>query len=375
MICEEQESEEVVGPSFKNIPRQDVLYKLIFSKLNISDWLNMLKTCKSMNSIMNDFFAVNKYLDMSKDLDSSNSSVFRILTRNATNLRVLNLSGCSWLNDDSLRSVIRNNTSLDELDLSYCFNCSAAIFQILTVNCPNITSLSLRGCNWVDPVSLDYFSNHRNNRKRDQSMENVLLTMGKGLRTNLKEKTKAKYKGKDQLFDTLKRKESSQKRYNKTLKFRSFQKLDLTGCTKLMDENIELLVCVFKNLQVLRIRDLPSIGDIAMKAIAVHSKEINSVDICNCPQITNAGLFTIVKHCSKLKEVVIGKKQFTDDILQFLKQKNINIIHPVVDSNSTRLIEDNFRIAKSLTYASNNPRQSSVYDGVMLGIGQVPPNI
>ena len=103
--------------------------------------------------------------------------------------------------------------------------------------------------------------------------------MGKGLRTNLKEKTKAKYKGKDQLFDTLKRKESSQKRYNKTLKFRSFQKLDLTGCTKLMDENIELLVCVFKNLQVLRIRDLPSIGDIAMKAIAVHSKEINSVDI------------------------------------------------------------------------------------------------
>ena len=90
----------------------------------------MLITCKSMNSIMNDFFAVNKYLDMSKDLDSSNSSVFRILTRNATNLRVLNLSGCSWLNDDSLRSVIRNNTSLDELDLSYCFNCSAAIFQV-----------------------------------------------------------------------------------------------------------------------------------------------------------------------------------------------------------------------------------------------------
>ena len=103
--------------------------------------------------------------------------------------------------------------------------------------------------------------------------------MGKGLRTNLKERTKAKYKGKDQLFNSLRKKESSKKRTNQNLRIRSFQKLDLNGCTNLNDDNIECLVTVFKNLQVLKIGDLPSIGDLAMRAIAVNLKQINTIDI------------------------------------------------------------------------------------------------
>ena len=46
----------------------------------------------------------------------------------------------------------------------------------MTVHCPNITRLVLRGCDWVDPASLDYFSSHYNSKKSPQNMEVGVLT-------------------------------------------------------------------------------------------------------------------------------------------------------------------------------------------------------
>ena len=107
--------------------------------------------------------------------------------------------------------------------------------------------------------------------------------MGKGLRTNLKERTKAKYKGKDQLFDVMKRKESasssSRKKTGNSYRFKDFVEIDLTNCSKLKDENIDLLVRVFKSIQKLNISGIVNLTDITMKTIAINLKQMNTLDI------------------------------------------------------------------------------------------------
>lgn len=55
--------------------------------------------------------------------------------------------------------------------------------QIMTVHCPNITRLVLRGCDWVDPASLDYFSSHYNSKKSPQNMEVGVLMLAGDCRT------------------------------------------------------------------------------------------------------------------------------------------------------------------------------------------------
>ena len=104
--------------------------------------------------------------------------------------------------------------------------------------------------------------------------------MGKGLRTNLKDRTKAKYKGKDQLFDVMKKKESSSRKKSGNLyRFKEFLEVDLTNCTKLKDENIDLLARVFKKIQKLHVGGIINLTDITMKSIAINLKEMNTIDI------------------------------------------------------------------------------------------------
>merc|ERR1719348_1274559 len=102
-----------------------------------------------------------------------------------------------------------------------------------------------------------------------------------------------------------------------------------------------------------------------MRAIAVNLKQINTIDISNCPLITNAGVFTIAKHCPKLKEIVIEKQQFNSAILQNLENKNIKIIYAVMDQNGLR--NHDIKRKKSPSSRNMNSEQSSTCDGVMFG--------
>ena len=143
---------------------------------------------------------------------------------------------------------------------------------MLTVHCPLITRLVLRDCPWVDQSSLNYFSQHHSLRPGLQ-MEDVLLYMGRGLRTDLKARTKARYRGKDQLFDAMKKKRKSTKR------FKNLLELDLNGCDLVTDDNIHALTGVFKYLEVLRIGSIPGISDYAMKSVAIDLKQLHTLDI------------------------------------------------------------------------------------------------
>ena len=94
------------------------------------------------------------------------------------------------------------------------------------------------------------------------------MSMGKGLRTNLKKRTKAKYKGKDQLFESLQmqRGENSKRSPAKlktvgNLRFKNVAVIDLHGCGKVTDDNIEIRI--FRNIKSIRgIVTLMSLGNV-----------------------------------------------------------------------------------------------------------------
>ena len=81
--------------------------------------------------------------------------------------------------------------------------------------------------------------------------------------------------------------------------------------------------------------------------------------------MTDAGLFTVTKHCTKLKEVDIEDSQFTPEILNLLGEKNIRLNRlwsPPPGSNFTNTSR---RSTNSL------PGQSAgddCFDGVVLGM-------
>jgi len=312
--------------SFESLPPEDVLFIHIFPRLDARDWLSLLNTSKSLCYITQNFLAVNKILSIAH-ISSINPTTFRKLTTNATNLRTLNLSRCSWVTDQLLRPILRNNNRLTSTDLSFCDGLTEGFLQILSVQCPNISCLNLRECKWVAPDALDYMAYHRQLKEQEREepvTEDILQAMGKGLRTNLKLRTKSKYRGKEKLYNDLRCKNFKAKSRSCLPKMQMLE-VDISGCEMVQDTNIDNFVKVFKNLQIFKLGDNCNITDISMKSIATNLKDLHTLDISCCLKISNAGLFTVAKYCKKLENVDIGKVQFPTYLLSYLQDKNISI--------------------------------------------------
>lgn len=358
--------------SLESLPRDDVLFKLLLPKLDVKDWLSLHQTSKTFSNILDAFFVVNKYLRVS-DAHTLSAQTFCRMSHSATNLRSLIVHSCHWMTDALLKPVLKNNPKLEILDITDCIHCTSTTLQVLTVNCPNISCLVLRGCTWVEPTAVDYFSNHRNSRKKADDMENVLMTMGKGLRTNLKRRTKAKYRGKDHLFESLQmqRRENVKRSPAKlnigNLRFKPVTVLDLHGCGNITNDNIETLTTVFKQLEVLRIGNNSDISDEAMRSIALNLKFLLKLDISCCSSVTDAGLFTVTKHCSKLRQVDIEESQFTPEILNLLEEKNIRFNQVRSSGAGANLCNNSWRNPPT-NLAKTTSEKEDCFDGIVLGM-------
>ena len=131
---------------------------------------------------------------------------------------------------------------------------------------------------------------------------------GQGLRTDLRAKTKAKYSGKDQLYDSMRGKSRKMKRCNTNQqRFKNLTHLDLHGCRKLGDKNLENLLQYFHQLEIIRLGRIPAISDRTMTAVAQHCRHLRHLDISHCCLVSSSGLFTVIKHCTKLGTLELDK--------------------------------------------------------------------
>ena len=230
------------------------------------------------------------------------------------------------------------------------------------MSCPYLKTLCLRGCSWLDSESLNYFSHHQSRHADVDSVESVLRSMARGLRTDLRAKTKAKYSGKDQLYDSMRGKSRKMKRCNTNQqRFKNLTHLDLHGCRKLGDQNLENLLQYFHQLEIIRLGRIPAISDRTMTAVAQHCRHLRHLDISHCCLVSSSGLFTVIKHCTKLETLELDKTfQLSENLVNCVRQRNIMISY-VQEMDSFRYITS--PVPSPVAMASIPP-----VDGVILGM-------
>ena len=219
----------------------------------------------------------------------------------------------------------------------------------ITMMCPAITALRMRGCSWVNASGLDYLCHQH--RKRNQvlpiGLEDVLKMMGSNLRTNLKEKKKAKYCGKDQLYLHIRSRQMKLKTQNKSKKINPKKKflseLDISECDiTIQDETIEKITEVFTHLEVLKLSKNICLTNQSVKAIASSLKHLHTLDMSDCLLISAAGLFTLAKHCKHLRHLNIGSIDCHPMLLKHIRGLGIavDLVQPMIKNTQEKILED-----------------------------------
>lgn len=141
-------------PSLLNIPLADVLFCYVFPELSAKDLFNLRAVSQELKYLVTEYFKINKILDLSSVCKSVTCQAFHIFTRDAKNLRVLELNSCKWLDSMILSPVLEANKNLYHLNISHCSSISNSCLQILAVNAPHIRVLNLSNCHWTSAAAI-----------------------------------------------------------------------------------------------------------------------------------------------------------------------------------------------------------------------------
>ena len=84
--------------------------------------------------------------------------------------------------------------------------------------------------------------------------------------------------------------------------------------------------------------------------------------------MTDAGLFTVTKHCSKLRQVDIEESQFTPEILNLLEEKNIRFNQVRSSGVGANLCNNSWRRPPINRGQTPNKEKEDCFDGIVLGM-------
>ena len=80
--------------------------------------------------------------------------------------------------------------------------------------------------------------------------------------------------------------------------------------------------------------------------------------------MTNAGVYTVTKHCPQLRTLVAAERQLAGEILQVLDQRQIRLQHPCRGRASAAAA----RGPQQGGQRGHSPRGPSLFDGIVLGM-------
>ena len=141
------------------LPAQDVLFPLVFSRLSPSDLFQVRGCSSELHSLVTSYFSLSRHLDLGYN-KRINEEAFKIITTSRY-IRDLRLAGLKFLTDDLLRPLLQNNPQIVSLDISDCHHLTAGILQTLSVLSYQLERLVLRDCHWVTREALEYHSYHQ----------------------------------------------------------------------------------------------------------------------------------------------------------------------------------------------------------------------
>ena len=83
--------------------------------------------------------------------------------------------------------------------------------------------------------------------------------------------------------------------------------------------------------------------------------------------MTNAGVYTVTKHCPQLRTLVAAERQLAGEILQVLHQRQIRLQHPCRGRASAAAARGPQQQGAG-GQRGHSPRVPSLFDGIVLGM-------
>lgn len=204
-----------------------------------------------------------------------------------------------------------------ELDLSGFSSLRTRDLKNLLDLCPNITSLSLKGCRNITDKDLELIAKFQNLKTLSLSGCNNITDKG------IKFLTRASY-------------------------LEGFKSLDLSNCFYITDTGVKSITHHFKKLQLLDLsqekNNNPNITDKSIETISKSLKELKSLGLKRC-NISYDGVKVLTEKLSKLQELDLSGCPIKSDMAAYdlAKMEELNILRvsncDLSDSGLVRLTE------------------------------------
>lgn len=146
----DSKAEGVLLVTFMHLPVEDVVFKSIFSKLNLKALFNLGNTCLMLRNMVLQYFQMLKVIDVGIfGSKISERALIRLLSDNDRCCKLILRNCKSSLTDHVLEPMLERNPHLTLVDLSNCTSLSNHSLQTLSTNCSLLTCVTLAGCVWA----------------------------------------------------------------------------------------------------------------------------------------------------------------------------------------------------------------------------------
>ncbi|XP_011363511.1 F-box/LRR-repeat protein 13 [Pteropus vampyrus] len=209
-------------------------------------------------------------------------------------LTVLNLANCVRIGDTGLKQFLDGpvSTRIRELNLSNCINLGDASIVKLSERCPNLNYLSLRNCEHLTDLGIEYIVNIPNLVSVDLSGTDI---SNEGLMILSRHR-----KLKDlSLSECYKITDIGIQAFCKGSLI--LEHLDVSYCQQLSNEIIKALAIYCSNLTYLSIAGCPKITDSAMELLSAKCHYLHILDVSGCILLTDQTLENLQIGCKQLR--------------------------------------------------------------------------
>ncbi|KAG5534816.1 hypothetical protein RHGRI_022811 [Rhododendron griersonianum] len=275
---------------------------------------------------------------------------FDWLWRRCKNLKKLQLCDCQGIgNDISISSFVNCLKGLQEVELTTCRPIVDEILSKLGENCASLSSLLVHnggGREGLRHIITHIITQSRFNlRKLDLCLphdlrDNHLLAVaekfrgllslrldgcyrvtGEGLKTmalamsdKLEELALIDCNMKPGLLTTLGQ------------SFRNLRNLDLSYNDMSADEEFILMLALFNCLRELKVRGSRGLKNASVVSMFKRCKQLESVDIMNCPQIEAKAVELVVLNCLRLRQIHVEETKLSDVSRSWASKKFVEVI-------------------------------------------------
>ncbi|KYQ96957.1 leucine-rich repeat-containing protein (LRR) [Tieghemostelium lacteum] len=244
-----------------------------------------LSKCKLTNEVVQTFHNSQLSELYLRNQSRVSDKPFKVYQSPWSTLKVLDLSSCSKLTDNSFTSI-PNCPSMEQLILEACYNLTDQSVISIANHMPKLTKLSLKGCKFITDKSIDYLV-RRCTMIRDFKLSRCHSITGDSLRAIT-----------DHLSVVLER-------------------IDLSMCPQILESDIQILIDRSTTLLAINLSDIPKISDTLIGSIMSRFTKLQHLRLDSCSKVTLDGI-NMEPQSNSLLTLSLKKSQITNQAFQYL---------------------------------------------------------